>query len=77
MNINDIVFNSRPAEMRSASDSPSLCCVQAEGEFPKEAPVGMLYVPYQQWRKVYEPMVGLERGTVFEELDKPFIGERM
>ncbi len=79
MNINDIVFSSRPTEMQRspASDSPALCCQQPETEFPKETPIAMLYVPFQQWRKVYEPMVGLDRGTVFEELDKPFIGERM
>ena len=79
MNINDIVLNSRPVDIRqpSASDAPALCCEQPETEFPKETPVAMLYVPFQQWRKVSEPMVGLDRGTVFEELDKPFIGERM
>ncbi len=77
MNINDIVFNSRATDAQAASDAPSLCCEQAKTELPKETPVAMLYVPYQQWRKVYEPMVGLERGTIFEELDKPFIGERM
>ncbi len=80
MNINDIVFSSRvgmqPAPA-STLDSPALCCEQPETEFPKETPIAMLYVPFQQWRKVYEPMVGLDRGTVFEELDKPFIGERM
>ncbi len=80
MNINDIVFSSRvgmqPAPALT-SDSPALCCEQPDTEFPKETPIAMLYVPFQQWRKVYEPMVGLDRGTVFEELDKPFIGERM
>ena len=35
----------------------------------------MAYVPYQCWGKVYEPGVGFERGTIFPELDKPFIGE--
>ena len=37
----------------------------------------MAYVPYQCWgnTKVYEPAVALERGTIFPELDKPFIGE--
>ena len=44
--------------------------------FPAETPVGMAYVPYQQWKNVYEPSVGLDRGTIFEDLDKPFLGER-
>lgn len=35
----------------------------------------MAYVPFQSWRRVYDPTVALERGTIFPELDKPFIGE--
>ncbi len=44
--------------------------------FPAQTPVGMAYVPYQQWKNVYDPSVALDRGTVFEDLDKPFLGER-
>lgn len=35
----------------------------------------MAYVPYQSWGKLYEPSVGLERGTIFPCLDMPFLGE--
>lgn len=35
----------------------------------------MAYVPYQSWNRTYEPIVGFERGTIFPELDKPFLGE--
>ncbi len=48
----------------------------AMSAFPAETPVGMAYVPYQQWKNVYEPSVALDRGTVFEDLDKPFLGEK-
>lgn len=44
--------------------------------FPAETPIGMAYVPYQKWKNVYEANVALERGTIFEDLDKPFLGER-
>ena len=44
--------------------------------FPAETPLGMAYVPYQKWKNIYEPSVGLDRGTVFEDLDKPFLGEK-
>ena len=44
--------------------------------FPAETPVGMAYVPYQKWQKIYDAEVALDRGTIFEELDKPFLGER-
>ncbi len=54
------------------------CCASATptAAFPAETPVGMMYVPFQKWEYVYEPQVAIERGTIFEALDKPFIGER-
>ena len=38
-------------------------------------PLAMGYVPLQKWQKLYRPDTGLSRGTLFEELDLPFIGE--
>ena len=40
-------------------------------------PIGMAYVPWQVWQKIYNDEVALDRGTIFHELDLPFIGERM
>lgn len=37
-------------------------------------PLGMGYVPWQQWNKVYDINKALERGTIFPELDLPFYG---
>lgn len=37
--------------------------------------LAMAYVPYQNWQKLYSPDVAIKRGTLFSELDKPFIGE--
>lgn len=37
--------------------------------------LAMAYIPYQQWNTTYEPALGLQRGTIFPELDKPFVGE--
>ena len=37
-------------------------------------PIAMAYVPMQQWRKIYSNEVALDRGTIFEELDLPFMG---
>lgn len=39
--------------------------------------LAMAYVPMQQWRMLYEPDVAAARGTLFAELDKPFIGEEV
>lgn len=38
-------------------------------------PLAMAYVPMQKWGEQYAPAVALERGTIFPELDLPFIGE--
>ena len=50
-------------------------CADIKTVLPKEMPIGMCYVPYQEWKEVYGAEVALERGTIFPELDKPFIGE--
>ncbi len=34
----------------------------------------MAYVPWQYFTTVYEPDKALEVGTIFPELDKPFVG---
>ncbi|HEX3027331.1 MAG TPA: spore coat associated protein CotJA [Clostridia bacterium] len=44
--------------------------------FPSQTPVGMAYVPVQKFRSVYEPDVGLMQGTIFPDLDKPWLGNR-
>ena len=40
-------------------------------------PIGMAYVPWQRWNKVYQEDVALNRGTIFPELDLPFLGEEV
>lgn len=42
------------------------------GIFPASTPIGMGYVPMQQWGAVYPPDTALQRGTIFPELDLPF-----
>lgn len=37
-------------------------------------PLAMAYVPWQSWGSLYDVCEGLSAGTVFEELDKPFLG---
>lgn len=36
----------------------------------------MAYVPWQYWHRVYDLEKGLACGTIFPELDKPFLGVR-
>ena len=35
-------------------------------------PLGMVYAPYQEWKKVYDVETAFSRGTLFPELDKPW-----
>ena len=39
-------------------------------------PIGMGYVPWQEFKDLYDPDRGLHAGTIFMELDKPFTGRR-
>lgn len=39
-----------------------------------DMPIAMAYVPWQTWREIYEICDGFQTGTIFEELDKPFLG---
>jgi hypothetical protein len=39
-------------------------------------PLAMAYVPWQQWKTVYDLNKALAIGTIFPELDLPFLGMR-
>ena len=39
----------------------------------EQYPVGMGYVPWQQWQQLYSPEQGLQKGTLFPDLDLPFM----
>ena len=51
------------------SDSPSIDNDQLRG-----MPLGMGYVPWQEWGKTYPPNEGLACGTIFPCLNLPFFG---
>ena len=36
-------------------------------------PLAMAYVPMQKWREIYELDKAFQTGTIFRELDKPFV----
>ncbi len=39
-------------------------------------PLTMAYVPFQTFTSVYDNTTALKNGTLFPELDKPFLGKR-
>jgi hypothetical protein len=45
---------------------------QIPGDFPKDTPIGMCYVPFQQWEAPLAENVGFETGTIFPSLVLPF-----
>ena len=40
----------------------------------KGYPLSMVYAPLQEWRSLYDLDTALKRGTLFSELDLPFLG---
>lgn len=42
----------------------------------KGMPIGMTYVPWQCFQKLYEVCEGFNKGTIFRELDFDFLGRR-
>ncbi len=49
-------------------------CELNPSPLPAMPVVAMAYVPFQQYNTIYAPEKGLEVGTIFPELDKPFLG---
>lgn len=66
--------NTTPA-FRNMSGVPISCgCVN---ENNTKRALAMAYVEWQKWQNVYPAEVGFARGTLFEDLDLPFIGEEV
>lgn len=49
-------------------------CTPNPTPFPKQTPAAMAYIPFQQFEQIYPPEKALDYGTVFPELNKPFLG---
>ena len=45
-----------------------------DGGINDGCPLAMVYGISQQFRNINDPVTGLARGTIFAELDKPFLG---
>ncbi len=61
----------------SPEPKPACCDDRDRYDELNDMPVAMAYVPWQEWRNLYEAEKGFHIGTIFEELDKPFRGIRM
>lgn len=47
---------------------------EAERPVPAAWPLAMVYSPAQEWRELYDNETGHARGTIFKELEFPFLG---
>ncbi len=76
---NNMRYMRRP--MSGSAAAPAACpcrmdgCLDTNDFFPSDIPLAMAYVKWQAWQDIYEPCKALERGTLFQELDKPFLGK--
>ena len=64
-------------EQNNYNDSTSCRC--SNENIPDMEPVdrmevSMGYVPWQTWGEIYDDDVALKKGTIFVDLDKPWIG---
>lgn len=63
----------------NAKPSNTCGCMHKEGCDRGTEPVdqmvpAMCYVPWQKWEDIYCKEEALEKGTIFAQLDKPFLG---
>ena len=67
-----------PYEQRVAS---TCACRSGEAAHPEHTrswglegyPLSSVYAPLQAWRELYDEDAGFNRGTIFKELDLPFV----
>lgn len=61
-----------PTPAQNMAVSPALCAPATEDRLAG-MPIAMAYVPWQRWKQTYSLEQGLNRGTIFPELDLPFV----
>ncbi len=66
----------RPVCGQPDAGTSGSCVKPSESWNPDRFPVGMGYVPMQCWQEPYPLAVGFSRGTLFSDLDYPFMRAR-
>ena len=73
----------RPAAPGGRANTPGPACPPGPGSRGSDAfacldehfPTAMGYVPFQKWSETFDLCKGLQMGTIFPELCKPFCGK--
>ncbi|MDK2802933.1 MAG: spore coat associated protein CotJA [Oscillospiraceae bacterium] len=58
--------------MEKQAYTKSKCKPEVPEKFPSYS---MAYIPFQCWGEIYDSETAFNRGTLFPDLDLPFIGE--
>jgi len=53
-------------------ESTETRCARNKDNIAPQVVLAMVYAPYQTWKDIYDPATALCKGTIFEELNKPF-----
>ncbi len=65
--------NPEPCGCRTPERHPEKKC-GCRYDALEDFPLAMAYVPWQKWQNLCEPCKGFQKGTIFEDLIKPFHG---
>lgn len=79
-NLRSSTCNSRSMNSYSCPSQASLCKAENGKKSMNNAdflPPSMAYVPWQEWGEIYPKEKGFHAGTIFCNLDKPFLGGKM
>ena len=67
--IDGMIMHERENSLKQQIDNRQ----RPESPFPRSTPLGMAYVPMQQWGDTSSPEDALENGSLFPELVYPFM----
>ena len=69
--------NARGVPYRSFNTEKSVSCERTPITATENAPsLAMVYTVSQHWRFINDGCEGFDRGTIFDELNKPFYGDK-
>ena len=58
----------------SFSERDDIKKTESISKFPQHTPLGMAYVPFQEWVELYDSEEAFPKGTIFPDLYYPFFG---
>ena len=67
-------YRTNPMSYNNYRPAPPPCSLAKHDCF-EDVSLAMAYVPWQKWRDIYEAEKGFHCGTIFKELNLPFLGK--